>query len=92
MCLCERVLQYLVAQSVHLDIHLACGQSVAGTRGLEVHVSEVVLIAEDVAQDGVFRTFALGDKSHSDTADGFLDGHTGVHKGERAGTYGRHRR
>ena len=91
VCLCQCVLENLVAQTIDLDIHLAGGETVAGTGGLEVHIAEVVLIAEDVAQDGIFGTFAFGDKTHSDAADGFLDGYTGIHECQTAGANGSHR-
>ena len=47
-CLLECLGEHIVAESVDLDIHLASGNTVAGTGYLEVHVAKVVLIAEDV--------------------------------------------
>ena len=92
--LCESVLQHLVTQTIHLDIHLASGQTVTRTGGLEVHIAEVVLIAEDVAQNLIveFVAHQLGNHTHSDTADGFLDLYTGIHQRERTCANGSHRR
>ena len=91
VCLRESVLQDLVAQSVDLDIHLAGCQTVACTGGLEVHITQVILVAENVTQDSVVRTFVLGDQTHSNTADRFLDRYACVHQRQCAGTYGSHR-
>src|SRR5690606_38207486 len=49
----------------------------------EVHVAEMVLVAEDIGQYGV--AFRVLDKTHGDTGHRRLEGHTGVHQGE-AGT------
>ncbi len=54
VCLHERFFEDFVGQAVALDVHLGGGDTVACARNLEVHISEVVFIAEDVAQDGVF--------------------------------------
>ena len=88
--LVEGTLEDFVAQTVALDIHLGGGDTVACAGYLEVHVAEVVFIAEDIAQDGIF--CAVADKTHGNAADGFLHLHAGVEQGEGAGAYGCHRR
>ena len=47
----------------------------------EVHITEVILIAKDIAKDSVLSTFALRDKTHSNTRYWF-DRYTSVHKSE----------
>ena len=91
VCLCERVLQNLITQTIYLDIHLARCQTVFGTRGLEVHIAEVVLVTENITQDSVVLTLVLRDKTHSDTAHRFLHRNTCIHQRQRAGTNGCHR-
>ena len=44
----EGLLQDLERQTVALDIHLGGCQTVLRTSGLEVHIAQVVLIAEDI--------------------------------------------
>lgn len=88
----ERFFEDFVGESVALDIHLRGGDAVACARNLEVHISEVVFVAEDVAQDGVFGRIGVGDQAHSDTADGFLHLDTCVKQCQRAGAYGGHGR
>ena len=80
----ERLLQNLVRESVALDIHLCGSQSVYGTCSLEVHVAQVVLIAQDVAQHGVLVLSGVLDKAHGDAAHSVLDGHTSVHQSQTA--------
>ena len=76
--------KHFVAQSVNLDIHLGSGDTVSGTGYLEVHISEVVLISEDIGKDSValVRTGLVGNKSHSNSGYRLLDLHTGIHKCE----------
>ena len=81
-----------VGESVDLDVHLRGGDTVLGTGHLEVHVTEVVLISEDVGEHGPLAGCGVGDQSHGDTRDGFLDLHAGIHQGEGSGADGGHRR
>ena len=78
--LCQSVLKDFVAQTIDLDIHLASGQTVTGTGGLEVHIAKVVFVTKDVTQNGVVRAFVLGNKSHSNTRDHSLNWDTSGHK------------
>ena len=88
----EGFFEDFVAEAVALDVHLCGGDAVACAGHLEVHVAEVVFVAEDVAEDGVLGAFGVGDEAHGDAADGFLHLHAGVEEGECAGAYGGHRR
>ena len=44
--------EHLAGQARDLDVHLDGGDALLGAADLEVHVAEVVLVAEDVAEDG----------------------------------------
>ena len=88
--LCECLLENLVRKTVALDIHLSGSQTLGGTRGLEVHVAEVVLIAEDIREHSILLFARILDQTHGDTAHGSLDGHTGIHQCKRTGTNGSH--
>ena len=41
-----------VGDAGDLDVHLQRGDAVRGAGDLEVHVAEMVLVAEDVGEDG----------------------------------------
>lgn len=88
----ERLLQNIERQTVALDIHLGSGQTVLRTGGLEVHIAQVVLIAENVGEHGILVFAGVLDETHGNTRDGLLDGHTGIHQGQRTGANGCHRR
>ena len=59
LCLCEGFLERLVAESVALDVHPGGGDALGGSGYLEVHVAEVVLIAEDVGEYGIFHVVGI---------------------------------
>ena len=92
LCLHQRFLQDIERQTVTLDIHLGSGQTVLGTSGLEVHITQVILITEDITQYGILVLTWVLDQTHGDTRDGFLHRYTSVHQGKGTGTYGSHRR
>ena len=81
-----------VAETVALDIHLSGSDAVDSTCNFEVHVAEVVFVAEDIAEDSVFGAFGISDKAHCDAADGFLHLDTGVEQGKCASADCGHRR
>ncbi len=56
---CARAFEHLVAESVALDVHLGGGDALGGSGYLEVHVAEVVLIAEDVGEYGIFHVVGI---------------------------------
>ena len=86
----EGALENLVRESVALDVHLCGCETVLSTCCLEVHVAEVVFVAEDVGEDGVFVFTRVLDESHGNTCYRVLDGYTSVHEGECACTSGGH--
>src|SRR5690606_15208857 len=71
--------QHFPPESVDLDIHLAGGDTIGGTYYLEVHVSEVVFITQDIRQDAVFSGSLVADKTHGHTADAAFNLDTGIH-------------
>ena len=83
--------QHLVGEAVDLDVHLAGGDAIAGTRDLEVHVTKVVLVAEDVGEDGIFAGLAITDHTHGHASDGLAHRHASVHQGEAATAHRGHR-
>ncbi len=90
--LVEGAFKHLIAQAVALDIHLCGSDTFAGTCHLEVHVAKVVLVAENIGEDGILAGSVIGDKTHGDTADRALHLHTCIKQGEGSGAYGGHRR
>ena len=48
----QRHLHDLLGDALDLDVHLQGGHAVGGAGHLEVHVAEVILVAEDVGQHG----------------------------------------
>ena len=73
--------QDLDAEAFDLDVHLAGSDAFFGTRHLEVHVTEVIFVAQDVAQNGVFARLSVRDQAHGDTAYGAINLDTCIHHG-----------
>ena len=57
--LAERDLHDLLGDALDLDVHLQRGDALVGAGHLEVHVAEMILVAEDVGQDREARTFQI---------------------------------
>ena len=55
-----------------LDVHLQRGDALLGAGDLEVHVAEVILVAEDVGQHGEAAVFL--DQAHRDARHGRFSG------------------
>ena len=68
----------LARDAEDLDVHLQRSHAVRRAGDLEVHVAEMVLVAEDVGEhhEGV----VLLDEAHRHTGDRGLDRHAGVHQ------------
>ena len=88
--LLQRGGQHLVGEAVDLDIHLRGGDTVAGTRHLEVHVAQMILVAQDVRQHGPLAALGIRDQTHGDARHGLAQFHAGVHEGQRTGANGGH--
>ena len=78
----QSALNNLERQTIALDIHLSGGQTVLRTSGLEVHITQVILVAENIRKDGELVLTRVVDETHGNTCHRILDGHTGVHQGE----------
>ena len=89
--LTQSLLQNLIRKSVALDIHLSGSDTVDGTSNLEVHVTEVILVAEDVAQYGMLNIALIGNETHGDTCHWALHLNTGVEQSQSATTNCSHR-
>ena len=50
--LIEGLLEDLGGYAGDLDVHLEAGDALRRARDLEVHVAEVILVAEDIGEDG----------------------------------------
>src|SRR5690606_6580758 len=79
----------LARDALDLDVHLQRGHAVFGPGDLEIHVTEMVLVAEDVRQHDVVVAFL--DQAHRNSGHGLLDRHARVHQREARAAYRRHR-
>ena len=81
--LCKSLCHNLFRKTVALDVHLGGGDAVLGSRYLEVHIAEVILIAENIRKDGELAVLLY--ESHCNTCNRLLDLDTGIHKGKASG-------
>ena len=86
----QRHLHDLAGDALDLDVHLQRGDTLLGTGHLEVHVAQVIFVAQDVGEDGELVAFL--DQAHGDTGHVPLDGHAGVHQRQAAAADRSHRR
>ena len=86
----QRHLHDLAGDALDLDVHLQRGHALLGTGHLEVHVAQVIFIAQDVGQHGELVAFL--DQAHGDTRHVTLDWHTGIHQRQAAAADRCHRR
>src|SRR5476649_970313 len=86
----QRHLHDFLGDAHDLDVHLQRGDTVAGTGDLEVHVAQVIFIAQDVRQHGELAAFL--DQAHRDTGDVFFHRHAGIHQRQAAAADRGHRR
>src|SRR5260221_1015864 len=88
--LAERDLHDLLGDRGDLDVHLQRGHAARRPGDLEIHVAEMVLVAENVGEHG--ETVRLLDQPHGDAGDRRLERHAGIHQRERRAAHRRHRR
>ncbi|CUS44386.1 hypothetical protein MGWOODY_Smn1356 [hydrothermal vent metagenome] len=88
--LVQRDAHDLFGDARDLDVHLHRGDAFGRASHLEIHVAEVILVAQDVGQDG--EVLALQDQAHRDARDRALQRHAGIHHRQRAAAHRRHRR
>ena len=87
--LLQRLLHDLFGDALDLDVHLQCSNAIGGTGNLEVHVAQVIFVAEDVGQNG--KLVAFLDQAHGDTGNRCLHRYTSIHQGQRSAADGSHR-
>jgi hypothetical protein len=88
--LAERHLHDLLVDRGDLDVHLQRGDAAIGAGDLEVHVAEVILVAQDVRQDG--EAIALLDQAHGDARHRPVERDARIHQRQRAAADRGHRR
>ncbi len=86
----QRGVHDLLGDAGDLDVHLQRGDAGFGAGHLEVHIAEVVLVAENVGQHGELAAFL--DEAHGDAGDVVLHRHAGVHQRQAAAAHRGHRR
>src|SRR5690606_34129552 len=79
----------LLGNTFDLDVHLQCGNAIGGTGHFEVHVAEVIFVAEDVGENS--ETLALLHQTHRDTGYRRFQRHTSVHHRQTADAHRSHR-
>ena len=87
--LAQRDLHDLFGDAGDFDVHLQRGDAVFGAGDLEVHVAEMIFVAENVREHGVALVFQ--DQAHGDARRRPLQRHAGVHQRERRTAHRRHR-
>ena len=90
LCLHQSLLQDLVRQTIALDIHLCSRQTLGSTSSLEVHITQVILITQDIAQYSILILARVLDQTHCNTAHRSCKRHTGIHQGQTPCTYRSH--
>ncbi len=88
----EGLFENLEGQSVALDVHLCGGETVFCARRLEVHVAQMVLISEDIGEDGVLVFARILDQSHRNARHRLLHWHAGIHQSQCSCAHCGHRR
>ena len=71
----------LLGDAGDLDVHLQRGDAALGAGDLEVHVAEMILVAEDVGENG--KALVLEDEAHGDARGRPLQRHAGIHQRQR---------
>jgi len=80
LCLGKGGFHDLLGNAGNLDIHLQGGYAGCRSGYLEIHVTKVVLVTEDIGEDGNVVTFL--DQAHGNTGHRRLDRDTGIHHGK----------
>ena len=85
----QRDLHDLFGDAGDLDVHLQRGDAALGAGHLEVHVAEMILVAEDVGEHR--EALVLEDEAHRDAGGRPLERHARIHQRERGAAHRRHR-
>src|SRR5690606_5628458 len=75
--------------ALDLDVHLQGSDAVDRARHFEIHVAQVVFVAQDVGQHGEFATVL--DQTHGHTGHVLRHGNASIHQGQAATADRRHR-
>ncbi len=86
----QRDLHDFFGDALDFDIHLQRGDTSGSASDLEVHVTQVIFIAQDVGQHG--KAVVFFDQAHGDTGDVCLHRHAGIHHRQAAAADRSHRR
>ena len=84
--------QDFIRKTVNLYIHLASGNTIGRTANLEVHIAQMVLIAQNIGKNRVIACLWVGNQAHRDTAHRLADLHPGIHQSQASGANRSHRR
>ena len=87
-CLGQCNLHYFLGDTLDLDVHLQRVDTVLGACNLEVHVAQVIFIAQNVGQ--YRKTVSILDQAHRDTSDVILHRHAGIHHCQTTAADGSH--
>ena len=68
--------------AIDLDVHLQCGHAISCTGHLEIHITQMVFITQNVGQHGEAITFFH--QTHGHTGNRCLQRHTGIHQCQAA--------
>ena len=85
----QRDFHDLLIDTFDFDVHLQCSDTLSSTRYLEVHVTQVIFITENIGKHG--KLIALFHQTHSNTGNGCFQGYASRHHGQRTDTHRRHR-
>src|SRR5581483_8161721 len=80
--LVQRLAHDLAIDAADLDVHLQRSDAVGSAGDLEIHVAQMVLVAEDVREHA--HVLAFFDQAHRDTGHRRRHRHAGVHQRQRA--------
>ena len=85
----QRLLHNFLGHTGDFDIHLQRSDTLCRTGHLEVHITQMILITEDIGQDS--NIIAFLDQTHGNPGDRFGDRHTGIHQRQGGSTDRSHR-
>ena len=89
LSLSQSDLHDFLADAFNLDVHLQSSHAVIGTSNLEVHIAEVVFVAENIGQNG--KLIAFLDQAHGNTGHEVFQRHAGIQQRQAAAADARHR-
>ena len=79
-----------LVDAADLDVHLEGGDPILGAGDLEIHVSQVVLVAQNVGENGGL--VLLLDEPHGDARGVLFQRHAGIHQRQRGAAHRGHGR